>query len=70
MNTPIITQATITQHLWGHCEVIANLDDNNRLEVFRYYPDEISFTEAELVGLTVEQAKALRHRRDVEYLQT
>lgn len=31
--------------------------------------DELRFTEAELVGLTVEQARALRHSRDVTYLQ-
>ena len=37
--------------------------------LFSFFPDEISFTAAEFIGLTVEQAHSLRHRKDVAYLQ-
>lgn len=37
--------------------------------LFDYYPDEISFTPGEFVGLTRDQALRLRHRKDVEYLR-
>lgn len=70
MNTPTIKQAAISQCPWGHCEVVAILEDGNTEKLFTYYPDEISFTEAEFTGMTVDQARALRHQRDVRYLQS
>ena len=51
-------------------EVIVTLEDGSTRKLFTYYPDEISFTEGEFVGLTVPQAHALRHRKDVAYLQS
>ncbi len=39
-------------------------------ELFSYYPDEISFTPQEFIGLTIEQAKALRTKKDIDYLQS
>lgn len=38
--------------------------------LFSYFHDEISFTEAELIGLTVDLAHDLRHKKDVAYLQS
>jgi hypothetical protein len=40
------------------------------VKLFSYFHDEISFTPAELLGLTVEQAHELRHKKDVAYLQS
>lgn len=51
-------------------EVIVTLEDGSTRTLFSYYPDEIGFTEGEFVGLTVPQAHALRHRKDVAYLQS
>lgn len=51
-------------------EVIVTLEDGSTRNLFSYYPDEISFTENEFVGLTVAQAFELRHRKDVAYLQS
>lgn len=39
-------------------------------EVFEYYPDEISFTAHEFLGLTVQEAVSLKHKKDVAYLQS
>jgi len=50
--------------------VSATFDDGTRKELFSFYPDEIRFDEGELVGLTEQEARALRTRRDIEYLQT
>lgn len=47
---------------------VGDSDEEKRL--FSYYPDEISFSAEEFVGLTVSQAKDLRHKRDVDYLQS
>ena len=38
--------------------------------LFMFYPDELSFSESEFIGLTREQAMSLRHRKDVAYLRS
>ena len=40
------------------------------MALFEYYDDELTFNQPDFVGLTVKQALALRHKRDVEYLQS
>jgi hypothetical protein len=51
-------------------EVWAVFDDGEEKMLFSYYPDEISFTESDFVGLTEQQARRLRHERDVGYLRS
>jgi hypothetical protein len=51
-------------------EVWITLSDGMEKLLFRYYPDEISFTESELVGLTEEEARLLKFGRDRAYLQS
>jgi hypothetical protein len=38
--------------------------------LFSYFHDEISFTSQELIGLTVDEAEQLRHKKDVAYLRS
>lgn len=45
-------------------------DDGSTCSLFSYYPDEISFTAEEFIGLTRGQAIELRHKKDVAYLQS
>jgi len=54
----------------GHIAATATLDDGAEVELFGYYTDELSFTEAELTGLTVQEARDLFIRRDTEYLRS
>ena len=51
-------------------EVIATFEDGSTKTLFSFYPDEISFRAQEFIGLTEEQALALRHRRDMAFLQS
>lgn len=51
-------------------KVHAYFDDGTDEVLFQYYPDEISFTESEFIGLTAAEAKALRYRKDVAYLRS
>lgn len=44
--------------------------ESNEEFLFEYFPDEISFTERELIGLTVAEAKTLKFQKDKNYLQT
>ena len=50
--------------------VTATYEDDTTEKLFEFYPDEIGFTEGELVGLTREEALTLRHTKDVAYLQS
>jgi hypothetical protein len=49
--------------------VVATFDDGARKELFGFYPDEITFGEGELVGLTEAEARAVRQAKDVAYLR-
>lgn len=50
--------------------VYATTADGVEHELFSFYPDEISFTATEFEGLTVEQARSLRYKKDVAYLKS
>lgn len=51
-------------------KVFATMEDGTEVGLFAYYPDEISFTPEEFVGLTVLEARELKARKDKEYLQS
>jgi hypothetical protein len=42
----------------------------NFVFLFDYYPDEISFEPADFIGLTEEEAKHLKFKKDKAYLQS
>jgi hypothetical protein len=45
-------------------------EDGSTETLFEFYPDELSFSASEFVGLTREEAMALRHKKDVSYIQS
>ena len=51
-------------------EVTATFDDGSKVVLFSYYPDELSFTEQEFIGLTEEEACHLKVMKDFKYLQS
>jgi hypothetical protein len=38
--------------------------------LFEYYPDEISFTPSEFIGLTMDEGKHLKYLKDRKFLTT
>lgn len=50
--------------------LVVTTADDVRHDLFAYFADEITFTERELVGLTLDEVWALRRRKDVAYLQS
>lgn len=50
--------------------VVADLEDGTTVKLFDFYPDEISFTEREFIGLTVTEGRHLKFKKDKEYLQS
>lgn len=51
-------------------KVIVTFEDGTTKELFEYYPDEISFTESEFIGLTEDEARHLKFKKDKQYLQS
>lgn len=49
--------------------VIATFDDGSIRSLFSFYPDEISFEAAELIGLTEAEALELHHLKDEAFLK-
>lgn len=48
--------------------VTVTFDDGAIETLFSFYPDEISFTESEFIGLTEEEARRLKGKKDHAYL--
>jgi len=51
-------------------KVFVTMEDNKEHFLFDYYPDELSFTENEFVGLTIDEAKHLKFQKDKQFLQS
>jgi len=64
---PRIVSATILDLRFQHA-VMATLDNGESTELFRYYPDELSFSPSEFIGLTVEDGSERFTIKDMAYL--
>lgn len=51
-------------------KVMVTLDNNTEQCVFEYYPDEISFTPEEFIGLTIGECYRLKFNKDKQFLQS
>lgn len=54
----------------NYLAVTVVFEDGTQKELFHFYPDEISFSPREFIGLTEEEAYQLRRNRDIAYLQS
>lgn len=50
-------------------EVWVTCEDGSETKVFDFYPDEISFSGDDFVGLTIEECRLLKFGRDRAFLQ-
>lgn len=50
--------------------VRVQFDNGEEKNLFEFYPDEISFTESEFIGLTEETARLLKVEKDKKFLQS
>lgn len=51
-------------------KVVVTLEDGTIETLFDFYPDELSFREAEFIGLTAAEGKRLKFEKDRRFLQT
>lgn len=49
--------------------VSVEYDDGTSERLFEYYHDELSFSENEFIGLTRDEAYALKQKKDKEFLK-
>ena len=49
-------------------QVWVTMENGNEQYLFDYYPDEISFRPEEFVGLTIDECRALKGKKDRAYL--
>lgn len=50
--------------------VYVTTEDGTEHFLYQYYPDEISFTESEFIGLTLEECGALYTKKDIAFLRS
>ena len=55
---------------WEESKIYVEYNDGTEGLLMTYYPDELLFTEAELIGLSVEQAFNLMREKDIAYLRS
>jgi hypothetical protein len=71
---PVITSARITampRSLFDPMPEVIVIDSTGKeTTLFQFYPDEISFTETEFIGLTLDDARRLKFTKDKAYLQS
>lgn len=51
-------------------QVIVTFEDGTKKNLFEFYPNEISFSPNEFIGLTEKEAYTLRFNKDKAYLQS
>jgi hypothetical protein len=51
-------------------KVMVRVNAGPEQELLWYYPDEISFTEEEFIGLSLEQGRKLKFTKDRAYLRS
>jgi hypothetical protein len=49
-------------------KVYVTLENGNEEFLFNYYPDEISFKPSEFIGLTIEECRYLKFKKDRNFL--
>jgi hypothetical protein len=62
--------AGLPQQMFGPLPEIFATVDGTEVRLFDYYSDELSFTPDEFIGLTVAEGRALKQRKDKDYLQS
>jgi hypothetical protein len=51
-------------------KVFVTLENGSEEFLFDFYPDEIMFSENEFIGLTIEESRHLKFKKDRNYLRS
>jgi hypothetical protein len=62
---------TSSNNRYGNLEFRAVMEDGTEdVFVFAWFSDELTFYPREIIGLTIEEARDLKQKRDIAYLQS
>jgi hypothetical protein len=65
-----VTISTIPREPWDPLPVVtATFSDGVVKQLFSYFPDEISFLPDEFIGMTEDEARELKAKKDSVYLK-
>lgn len=75
---PVIVKCTIgpfprpmPEGMWDKMPAVnVTFSDGTEKSLFEFYPDEISFSESEFIGLTVAEARNLKTQKDLIFIQS
>lgn len=75
---PVIVKCTIgpfprpmPEGMWDKMPAVnVTFSDGTEKSLFEFYPDEISFSESEFIGLTIAEARNLKTQKDFIYIQS
>lgn len=54
----------------GGTHVEVTFEDGSTMDLFSYYPDEVSYRAEEFIGLAEDEARKLHYDRDMRYLRS
>lgn len=66
--TTVTSRPSKSQH--GNMEMLVATKNGHQEIAFAWFDDELTFTTAELIGLTIEEARDLKQARDKQYLMS
>lgn len=75
---PVIVKCTIgpfprpmPEGMWDKMPAVnVTFSDGTEKSLFEFYPDEISFSESEFIGLTIAEARNLKTQKDLIFIQS
>lgn len=57
--------------MWDKMPAVnVTFSDGTEKSLFEFYPDEISFSESEFIGLTIAEARNLKTQKDLIFIQS
>jgi len=55
---------------WGDKSRVLVTVGGEECELFTFFSDELNFGSSEFIGLTIDEGRALFHKKDVAYLRS
>jgi len=65
-----IIKTEFTRSSFGPTTINASFDDGSEEDIISFYEDEISFSEAEIIGKTKTEARKIHFKKDKAFLQS
>jgi len=68
VKSAVITTPDPDKGLGFEARIIATMNDGSEVDIIGFFPDEISITESDVIGLTGRGVRELVHDKDLAFL--